>query len=206
MSARPLSFVIADDHPPVLRSLTELVRGWGYTVLASTPSGAVALEKIESLQPDVALVDVHLPSISGLEIARRVGRTAPHTAVAIYTGYTDDALFSEAVDAGVRAVILKDAPLEDLRRALDVVSAGRIYLDPAVGGALLKSSATPSLSRREREILRLLADGCPNEEIGARLFISEDTVAKHVANARRRLGARTRTQAVAIALRNRLIA
>ncbi|HKT45784.1 MAG TPA: response regulator transcription factor [Gaiellaceae bacterium] len=198
--------VVADDHPSVLASVTGLLREWGFDVRATAPSGPIALRTIEELRPDVALVDAQLPGLSGLDLVRQARRTAPGTAIAIYTGHPQRALIHEAMDAGARAVILKDAPLGDLRRALDSIAGGDIYLDPAVGGALLLSRDAPKLTERERDVLRLLADGYRTEEIGRRLFISEHTVRAHVAKATTRLGARTRTQAVAIALRSGLIA
>jgi DNA-binding NarL/FixJ family response regulator len=201
-----ITCVIADDHPSVLASVTELLEEWGFDVLATAPSGPIALRKIEELRPDVALVDAQLPGLSGLELARHARRSAPDTAIAIYTGYPQRSLIHEAMDAGARAVVLKDAPLGDLHRALEMVAAGDIYLDPAVGGALLLAPDTPRLTERERDVLRLLADGLRSEEIAARLFISEHTVRAHAAKATTRLGARTRTHAVAIALRNGLIA
>jgi DNA-binding NarL/FixJ family response regulator len=206
MSATMPTCVIADDHPSVLGSVTGLVREWGYDVLATATSGTIALQKIDGTRPDIALVDAHLPGLSGLEVARRAAKSAPATAIAIYTGYPQRALIHEAMDAGARAVVLKDAPLQDLRRALETVAAGDIYVDPAVGGALLLPSGAVRLSQREREVLRLLADGLSNEEIGRSLFISPETVRTHVRKAMSKLDADTRTQAVATALRQSLIA
>ncbi|HEY2074087.1 MAG TPA: response regulator transcription factor [Gaiellaceae bacterium] len=198
--------LIADDHPLVLGSVSDLVREWGYDVVATASSGTIALQKIEELRPDIALVDAQLPGIDGVELARRASRTAPKTAVAIYTGYPHQALMHEAMDAGARAVVLKDAPLNELRRALETVAAGDIYLDPAVGGALVLGREAPQLSERERDVLRFLSEGLTSEEIAKRLFISPHTVRAHVSHATVRLGARTRIQAVATALRKGLIA
>ncbi|HEY2543478.1 MAG TPA: response regulator transcription factor [Gaiellaceae bacterium] len=198
--------LIADDHPLVLGSVSDLVREWGFEVVAAASSGTVALQKIEELRPDIALVDAQLPGISGVELARRASRTAPGTAVAIYTGYPYDALLHEAMDAGARAVVLKEAPVNELRRALETVAAGDLYLDPAVGGALLLNREAPHLTEREREVLRLLADGLTSEEVATRLRISIHTVRAHVSGATSHLGARTRIHAVATALRQRLIA
>jgi DNA-binding NarL/FixJ family response regulator len=206
MSSGTPTCVIADDHPSVLGSVTELVREWGFVVCATAPSGAHALQKIEEFRPDVALIDAQLPGLSGIEVTRRAVQSSPTTAVAIYTGYPARALVHEAMDAGARAVVLKDAPLRDLRRALEAIAAGDIYVDPAVAGALIRPSGAVRLTEREREVLRLLAGGMSNGEIGQSLALSQHTVRAHTRKATSKLGARTRTEAVAVALRLGLIA
>jgi two-component system response regulator DesR len=197
--------LLADDHPSVLRTLMELLRKWGWTIVASTSDGDDALAKIEQLQPAVALLDLQLPGKSGIEIARRLERVAPNTAVMIYSGSNDPATVREALDAGVRAFVVKEAPLDGLNRALETVAAGGTYVDPVVSGLLLRDTAAPELTERERQVLRLLADGCSYDEVGQQLFISPETVRTHVAKSQRKLGVRTRTQAVAAALRAGLI-
>jgi DNA-binding NarL/FixJ family response regulator len=204
MSEQSHTCLIADDHPPVLRSISELVREWGYTIVATTSDGTEALRKLEELQPDVALVDLRMPGTSGIEIAREAARKGS-VPVLIYTGFDDQAFLTEALDSGARGFILKEAPLDDLRRALAIVIAGGTYIDPVLGGHLLAQSAAPKLTEREREVLRCLAEGCSNEEIGNRLFISSETARTHISKATRKLGARTRTEAVASALRSGLI-
>jgi DNA-binding NarL/FixJ family response regulator len=157
----------------------------------------------------VALIDVRMPRLGGIELARKAQRTAAGTAILLYTGYGDRALLTEALDAGVRGFVLKEAPMDDLLRAVRAVSAGGTYVDPVLAGAIATSalgSELPELTRREREVLRLLADGLSNEEIGKRLYISAETVRTHVRKAMAKLDADTRTQAVARALRDRLIA
>jgi DNA-binding NarL/FixJ family response regulator len=196
--------LIADDHPSVLRSVSELVREWGYTIVATTSDGTEALRKLEELHPDVALVDLRMPGTSGIEIAREAARKGS-VPVLIYTGFDDQAFLSEALDAGARGFILKEAPLDDLRRALAVVIAGGTYIDPVLSAHLLGHSGGAKITQREREVLRLLAEGCSNEEIGKLLFISSETVRTHIGKAIRKLGARTRTQAVASAVRSGLI-
>ena len=163
--------------------------------------------KIEATRPTVAVIDVRMPRLNGIEVASQVSRTTPETAVILYTAYGDRALLSEALDAGVRGFVLKEAPLQDLTRAVDMVSGGAVYVDPVLAGVLAsaESERLPQLTKREREVLRLLADGLSNEEIGKRLFLSPETVRTHVQKAMRRLEADTRTQAVAVALRQSLI-
>lgn len=204
-----VSCVVADDHPAVLEAVAEYLTQGGVDVVARARDGEEALEKIESRKPAVALVDVRMPKLGGIELARRAHRSTPETAIVLYTGYGDRALLTEALDAGVKGFVLKEAPMDDLLRALQAVAAGSTYVDPVLAGTLAASSVgskLPQLTQRERDVLRLLADGLANEEIGKRLFISAETVRTHVRKAMAKLDADTRTQAVARALRDRLIA
>jgi DNA-binding NarL/FixJ family response regulator len=199
--------VVADDHPAVLRSVCDVLIDAGVDVVGRASNGEEAAAKIEATRPSVAVVDVRMPRLTGIEIAAQVSRTTPETAVILYTAYGDRALLSEALDAGVRGFVLKEAPLQDLTRAVDMVAGGAVYVDPVLAGVLAsaESERLPQLTKREREVLRLLADGLTNEEIGKRLFLSPETVRTHVQKAMRRLEADTRTQAVALALRQSLI-
>jgi DNA-binding NarL/FixJ family response regulator len=199
--------VVADDHPAVLRSVCDVLIDAGIDVVARASNGEEAATKIEATRPTVAVVDVRMPRLTGIEIAARVSRAVPETAVILYTAYGDRALLSEALDAGVRGFVLKEAPLQDLIRAVNMVAGGAVYVDPVLAGVLAgaESERMPQLTKREREVLRLLADGLKNEEIGKRLFLSPETVRTHVQKAMRKLEADTRTQAVALALRQSLI-
>ena len=150
-----------------------------------------------------------MPGLSGMELVRRATKAKLPTGVILYTGYGDRALLTEAIDAGARGFLVKEAPLVDLVRAVEIVARGGTYVDPVLAGVFAISQAngsTPELTQREREVLRLLADGFSNEEIGRQLFISPETVRTHIRKAMSRLGAETRTQAVAKALRLSLIA
>lgn len=206
---RPVNCLVADDHPAMRRAVTEILLANGIDVIGEAADGEEALEKIETRKPDVALVDIRMPRLSGVEVARRVSRSTPETAVLLYSGYGDEALLLEALDAGARGFVLKEAPLLDLHRAIQMVADGGTYVDPVLAGALATSEVTsklPRITQRERDVLRLLADGKSNEEIGKELFISPETVRTHVRKAMAKLEADTRTQAVAKALRQRLIA
>jgi DNA-binding NarL/FixJ family response regulator len=205
MTERPKTCVVADDHPSVLRTLTELLRAWDWTIVASVQDGSEALRKIEEAKPGMALLDVNLPGTPGLEVARKAKRISPATAVVFYSGSNDAAVVREALDVGAKGFVVKEAPLEGLKRAVETVAAGGSYVDPVVSGSLLLDGDDPGLTERERQVLRLLADGCSYEEVGQTLFISPETVRTHVGKALRKLGARTRTEAVAAALRAGLI-
>jgi DNA-binding NarL/FixJ family response regulator len=208
-SATPITCVVADDHPAVLEAVAEFLVQGGIEVVARARDGEEALEKIEQRKPQVALVDVRMPKLGGIELTRRAHRSTPDTQILLYTGYGDRALLTEALDAGVRGFVLKEAPMDDLLRAVQSVASGGTYVDPVLAGTLAASSIgnkLPELTQRERDVLRLLADGLANEEIGKRLFISAETVRTHVRKAMDKLDADTRTQAVARALRDHLIA
>jgi DNA-binding NarL/FixJ family response regulator len=200
--------IVADDHPAVLEAVAEFLTFSGIEVVGRARDGEEALEKIEARKPIVALVDVRMPKLGGIELTRRAQRSVPETAILLYTGYGDRALLTEALDAGVKGFVLKEAPMDDLLRAVQSVAAGSTYVDPVLAGTLAASSIgskLPQLTQRERDVLRLLADGLSNEEIGKRLFISPETVRTHVRKAMAKLAADTRTQAVAEALRQSLI-
>lgn len=204
-----ITCVVADDHPAVLEAVAEFLVQAGIDVVARARDGEEALERIVERQPRVALVDVRMPRLGGIELTRRAKRPAPETAVLLYTGYGDRALLTEALDAGVAGFVLKEAPMDDLLRAVRSVAEGSTYVDPVLAGTLATSSVgnrLPQLTQRERDVLRLLADGLSNEEIGKSLFISAETVRTHVRKAMDKLDADTRTQAVAKALRDHLIA
>lgn len=200
--------VLADDHPPILDSLTRYLEGAGFVIVATALDGAKALAAVIEHRPAVCIADVAMPKLGGLDLAREARIAAPATGVLLYSGTSDTGLVSEALDAGALGFALKDAPLEDLTRAIDTVAEGGVYVDPVLAAALIASGrgdvARP-LSPRERQVLRLLADGSSYAEMGATLFLSPDTVRAHTQRAMAKVGARTRTHAVAIAMRDGLI-
>lgn len=205
---RPISCLVADDHPVMVEAVCAFLTDHGIEIAGRAQNGHEALEKIEARRPDVALVDLRMPRISGVEVARRAARSTPETAVVLYTAYGDRAHLLEAIDAGARGFVLKEAPMADLGRAVEMVARGAVYVDPVLASTFTRSGAADrlqTLTQREREILRLLADGHSNEEIGKRLFISAETVRTYVRKAMKKLEADTRTEAVAKALRQSLI-
>ena len=204
----PVTCVVADDHPAVLDAVSQFLAHRGISVVGRAQDGEEALEQIEQHAPAVALVDILMPKLGGIEIVRRALLLAPGTAVLLYTGFSDRALLTEALDAGAQGFVLKEAPLDDLLRAVTTVAAGGTYVDPVLAGTLavsLVGNEAAQLTHGERDVLRLLAEGLANDEIGERLHISAETVRKHIRKAMVKLDADTRTQAVAVALRERLI-
>jgi DNA-binding NarL/FixJ family response regulator len=203
-----ITIVIADDHPAMLSAVAEVLQRGGFEVVGQAADGQQALALIEEAHPQVALIDVRMPRLSGIEVATRAAAASPETAVVFYTAFGDRALLSEALDVGARGFVLKEAPLVDLVRAVERVAAGEAYVDPVLAGALVSghvADRVPTLTQREREVLRHLADGLSNEEAGKALHISPETVRTHIRKAMTKLEADTRTQAVAIALRQSII-
>jgi DNA-binding NarL/FixJ family response regulator len=199
--------LLADDHPAILASVAAFLIDEGVDVVATARTGAEALRALEIQSVAVAVLDQRLPDMTGVELAREVAAIRPETAVLLYTGFSEAALVQEALDAGVSGIVLKDAPLTDLPRAIALIAQGGSYLDPVLGGVLAGARTDePRLTPREREVLRLLSKGQTNKEIGAELFLSPETVRTHVHKAVVRLGVRNRTEAVAKGLREGLFA
>jgi DNA-binding NarL/FixJ family response regulator len=202
--------VVADDHPAIIDAVWRFLEDEDEIELVGRAgNGEQAFRLIERERPDVAILDIRMPAFNGIEVARRVHGDAIPTRVILYTGYAERSLLLDALDAGVRGFLLKEAPLTDLIRAIRTVSGGGTYVDPALAGLLAGPEAAerlPALTTREREVLRLLADGMRNEQVAAKLDISPLTVRTHVKKAMEKLEADTRTEAVARALRESLIA
>jgi DNA-binding NarL/FixJ family response regulator len=204
-----VKLLIADDHRAILDALTQYVSQEDDIELVGTAAdGEQVLALIAQRRPDVAVLDIRMPKLGGIEVLQRLAGSAAAPAVILYTGYPERGLLLEALDVGARGFLLKESDASDLIRAIRVVAGGGTYIDPVLGSLLASSEAAGrivGLSRREREVLRLLADGMRNQEIGETLFISPLTVATHVQHAMAKLEADTRTQAVANALRQSLI-
>ncbi len=179
----------------------------GFSVIGSARDGEEALSKIRSLRPDLIVMDVKMPRLSGIEIAKSLENESG-VDVLFYSAYGDRAILSEAMDAGGKGFLLKESPLADLIRALKMISEGKPYIDPILAGAIASSeeeAPVKNLTKREREVLRHLADGLTNEQIGKVLFISPETVRTHLRKAMAKLGAENRVKAVALALRSEII-
>ena len=206
---RRIRLVVADDHPAILDAIGLFAELEDDIEVVGTATDAdEALRVIGARTPDVAVLDVKMPPFGGIEILRRLGISDGAPKVILYTAQSDRGLLLEALDLGARGFLLKESPLAELIRAIRIVAAGGTYIDPVLAGVLaspLVADRLQSLTKREREILRLLADGMQNEQVGKLLSISPLTVKTHVKNAMEKLEADTRTEAVASALRQSLI-
>jgi two-component system, NarL family, response regulator len=199
---QPLRCLVADDHPALVAAVSDFLESQGFEVVGRARDGLAAVASALELKPDVALVDYRMPHLEGAELLAQLRENAPDMLIAVYTADSDQSIVSVVFDAGAHALILKDAPLTDLVQALDAIRAGRRYVDPALARvALGAKNGKPGLTPRETEVLSHVADGLSQEEIGRALSISPETVRTHVRKACDRLNARTRTHAVATALR-----
>ena len=206
MEASPISCILIDDHPPILRAISAILQEEGIDVVGRAERSAEGLELLARRKPQVALVDLSLPDGSGIDLIRAAANVAPSTACLVYTGFPSGRNAREALDAGARGIVSKESPLASLSRAISIVACGGTYVDGLVTGEFAESqTAAPAMTRRERDVLHHLADGLSNEQVGAELHISAETVRGYVRNAMARLGARNRTQAVAAALRAGII-
>lgn len=204
MSVRCL---VADDHPALLHAVSDFLSAHEIEVVATAPDGERAVSGAIETMPDVALVDFRMPRLGGVDLIAKLTAVCPETKVIVYTADGDESLVRASLGAGAAAVLLKDSPLDDLVRAVETVAAGGTYVDPSFAPLGLEATGTtPMLTDRERSVLTLLASGMSNDAIGAELSISGETVRTHMRKASARLGAATRTEAVAKALRLGLIA
>jgi DNA-binding NarL/FixJ family response regulator len=194
--------LIADDHPALTSAVSSYLSENGFEVVGPVGDGQRAVALATEQQPELALVDFRMPRLSGVELVEKLREVSPETRVVVYTADADEKIATEVLAAGASALVLKEAPLADLVRALGATLSGGSYLDPAL--TRLGAPAT-KLTQRELDVLGLLAEGLAHEEIGRRLGISSETVRTHLRKASDRLGASTRTQAVATALRLGLI-
>jgi two-component system nitrate/nitrite response regulator NarL len=200
--------LVADDHPALAAVIATLLTDAGYEVVGPAADGETALALAAEEQPDVAVVDYRMPGIGGCELVERLKDASPGVRVLVYTAEAGETVAQEALARGADGILLKEAPLADVARALDTLKEGRSYVDPALAAGLVgvvRDAARPALTERERDVLGLLANGRSHEEIGAELGIGIETVRTHLRKACDRLGAATRTQAVATALRLGLI-
>lgn len=203
--SEPTTVLLADDHPGILAAVSKYLERDGLEVVGRAEDGHEALKLIEEKQPAVALLDIRMPGVSGIEVTRLAARCAPETAVVLFSGYGDRAQVVEALDAGARGFLMKNAALAEVLRAIQVVSRGGTYVDATLTATSAVPDEASELTQRDRDVLRLLARGEGYDDIGAALFISTAAVRKLVGRIKTKLGVATPTEAVAVALRQSLI-
>ncbi|MEJ7846155.1 MAG: response regulator transcription factor [Acidimicrobiales bacterium] len=212
--ASPIRVVLVDDHQIVLDGLRAMLRPHAaeVEVVAGTTDPAEARRLVVDLAPDVALVDVRMQAISGLELCAELLRLAPATKVVLLTVYDDEQYLFEGLRAGAAGYLTKQILADELLAQLRRVLAGDIVVDPSLAGRVALSAArlhrgefwpgaSLGLSQRESEVLELMVHGNANRAIAARLVLGEETIKTHVRSIYRKLGVADRSQAVALALR-----
>ena len=198
---------IADDHEPFRRGMGAMLRGEAdVAVVGEAADGLAAVARAEALQPDLVLMDLHMPGMGGLEATRRILHASPHVRILALTMSDDDEPVFAALRAGARGYVLKGALKAELLRAIRAVHGGEAIFGPAVAQRVLRylgaarsqvlASAFPELTERERKILTLLAQNRANQEIADRLGLSVKTVRNHVSNICTKLQVADRTQAI----------
>ena len=202
-----ITILLADDHEVVREGLRlSLLRSPHLRIVGEASDGETAVSLAERRRPDVVIMDLRMPGMDGLEATELVVQKVPDTKVLIFTAYSERALLQRGLESGARGYVLKEAPHESLLRAIEKVAAGETFVDPALMPDLVRGrDGGELLTEREREILQLLAEGMSNADVAQRLFISQETVKSHVRHILAKLEAETRTQAVAIALREAMI-
>jgi two-component system response regulator NreC len=213
--AHPLRVLIADDHTMVRESLVALLEASGrVTVVGQAANGLDALAQAESLDPDVAIIDISMPGLGGLEVIRRLQVQAPRTRVLVLTMHEDQEYLLHAVRAGATGFLLKDSPAAELVAAVANVGEGRGHFSPDAARVLAEQLQRPdrslddpygSLTPREREVFHLIVEGLSTKEIARRLDISVKTAENHRARVLAKLDARNTAEVIRYAVRRGLM-
>jgi len=209
-----MRIVLADDHALFRDGLGSLVGAWGHEVVGLAADGAEAVDLVERLRPDLVLMDVRMPGMSGLEATRLIAHDRPEIAIVMLTvSENEDDLFA-AIKAGARGYLLKNLEAPQLRSMIEAVGRGEAAITPATAARIMSELARPAaatdagpdrLTEREIEVLELVTAGLRNKEIAARLGISENTAKFHLRNILEKLHAESRTELAARAVREGLI-
>lgn len=195
-----------DDHPLLREGIAALVSNQpDMTLVATAATGAEAIEMFKQHVPDVTLLDLRLPDMSGIDILIAIRTEFPEARVIILTTFEGDVEIHRALQAGARGYLLKNMPPSELLDVIRQVHAGKKRIPPEIASQLAEHMSDENLTDREIEVLRQVADGNKNREIARKLFISEETVKVHIKHIMEKLGATDRTQAVAIGVRRGII-
>src|SRR5947208_12463279 len=207
-----IRLLIIDDHEMVREGLKAiLIAEPDFSIIGEAANAEQALELIERLRPDIALLDIRLPGVSGIEVCRTMTERYPETAVIILTTFTDEHLVAQCIQAGARGFIVKDIERFDLKRAIRAVARGEAAIDPKAAVAVfaqlrrapqVRQEPSPELlSPQQIVILRLVAQGLSSREIATQLYLSENTVKVYVQALLHRLSVKNRTEAVMVAVK-----
>ncbi|MCP4423739.1 MAG: response regulator transcription factor [Chloroflexi bacterium] len=213
---KPIRVIIADDHVIMREGVALILNGRPeFEVVGQAVNGKQAVEMVEELRPDIALLDIKMPEMDGIAAAKLISETCPETKSVMLTMHDDDAIFFEALQSGASGYTLKGSRPDDLIEALKAVRDGNIYLSPLMTRKLVNSylstadnqeaNCLSALTARETEVMQLLAQGLKNREIAERLVISPSTVQTHRTHIMEKLELNNRTELVRYAMRHNLI-
>jgi two-component system response regulator NreC len=180
-----IRIVLADDHVLVRQSLKSLLEREGFQVVAEASDGQQALRDVASLQPDVAIMDISMPTINGLNAAREMSRSSPKTKTILLTQHDESQYVREALEVGVKGYVLKNQVANDLLVAIQQVTRGQVYLSPGVSSAVIEAYQSKSeksknpLTLRERQVLQLIAEGKSTKDVASLLGVSVKTAESH---------------------------
>jgi DNA-binding NarL/FixJ family response regulator len=206
----PIRLMLADDHRMLREGLSRSMSEHGFDVVGEARDGVEAVNMAYSLNPDVILMDVTMPEMDGVEACRQVRSAVPGTRVVMLTMHADQEVLANAIRAGACGYLVKDCSTEEIAAAVRMAANGDTALSPQLAASMLdevrKLDMAPSredrvVTKREEEVLQLIADGCSTSEVADQMYISQKTVKNHLASIYQKLDARDRTQAVLQAVR-----
>ena len=204
--SRPISVLVVDDHPMLREGVAAVLNLQDdMRLVGEAESGVAAIERFRELRPDVTLMDLQMPGMTGVQAIEIIRSEAPNAKIVVLTTYDGDVQALRALTAGAAAYLLKSSLRRELIDTIRDVHAGRKHIAPLMAEKIAVHAVDERLSDRERDILRLVADGCQNKQIARRLAISEQTVKAHLKSIFGKLDVADRTHAVTVALRRGII-
>ena len=209
--SKPIRVMLVDDHTMVRRGLTTFLKIFNdLQLVGEAENGETAIQRCAEVLPDVILMDMALPVMDGAAATRAIRQQFPQVQVLVLTSFKEGELIRNALEAGAIGYLLKDVSADELVGAIRAAHAGRATLSPEAAQALVETTNQPpapglDLTEREREVLALLIEGLNNTQIAGRLTVSPSTIKSHVSNILAKLGVASRTEAVTLALRNRIV-